>query len=262
MIARHDDEGRPILERAYVGEEAAQSRVRERHFARVGVVCVLGRERRRRLRRGVGIVDVHPREPPAALCRQPLQRRADDLVGATLAERELGGARHLVQPVVVNTETGVQAELRVERERADERAGREPLGAQARGERLGAGGHPEAAVVANAMLKGIQAGQDADVRGQRDDGMRMREVVADAIGGQGVEVRRRGAPPVGAKRVGPQRVDRDEQHVLIGRLQHAEARLAGTQAPARAGRQHDNAAQHPQGAQEAESQRAGGRDRW
>ena len=60
------------------------------------------------------------------------------------------------------------------------------------------------------------------VRHERDDGVRVGEREARPVGRQRVERRRRDWSAVGRQHVGAQRVDRDEQDVLIGigRRQH------------------------------------------
>ena len=118
----------------------------------------------------------------------------------------------------------------MQRERADEGGGRVAGLLQQRGGGARARAQPVAAVVADAMLKRIDAGQDRRVRRQRRDGVRVRELEAHAIGREPIEGRRRRRPTVAAERVRAQRVDCDEQDVLmrdraeIGRLRRARDR--------------------------------------
>ncbi len=52
--------------------------------------------------------------------------------------------------------------------------------------------------------------------GQRDHGVRVREVEPYAFRGQAIERRRRRAAAVTAKRIRAQRVDGDQKNVLVG----------------------------------------------
>ena len=68
--------------------------------------------------------------------------------------------------------------------------------------------------------------------GQRDHGVRVGEVEARAERRQAVEVRRgRLRPPYAAERVGAQRVDRDQEDVLVGRADEGGAVGAGEETP-------------------------------
>ena len=65
--------------------------------------------------------------------------------------------------------------------------------------------------------------------GQRHDGVRVREREPRAAGGQAIEVRRLRRAAVRRQRVGAQRVDRDEQDVLVGvRFEHERAASEAT----------------------------------
>ena len=66
------------------------------------------------------------------------------------------------------------------------------------------------------MLERISARQDARVRRQRDHGVRVSEIVADALSGQTVQIWRGGWSAVGAQGICAERVDGDEQNVLAG----------------------------------------------
>ena len=74
------------------------------------------------------VVDVDPGEPLAGLALDPLERGGDHGIGPALALAGLA-ARRRVEPIVVAVEPGVQAESMIEREAADERAGRKPQAA-------------------------------------------------------------------------------------------------------------------------------------
>jgi hypothetical protein len=81
------------------------------------------------------------------------------------------------------------------------------------------------------VLERVHAGQDAGVRGQRDDRVRVGECEANALGREPIDVRRPRRSAVDAERVGSERVDGDEQDVLIRNLsksQPTRASGAGT----------------------------------
>jgi len=79
------------------------------------------------------------------------------------------------------------------------------------------------------MLKGILAGEDARVRRQREDGVRVREIEEDTVAREPIEGGCRDRAAVRAERVSAQRVDRDEQNVLI--RNRPEVGLGGAGAP-------------------------------
>ena len=147
---------------------------------------------------------------------QPRAGERDDRGGRPLRHDEVRRRLRLAEVIVVDVEAAAETEPRVQRERADERGGRVAGGLQQRRGRARAGGHAVAAVVTNAVLVGIQARQDAGVRRQRRDRVRVRvrEVEADALRREPIERRRRRAAAVAPKRVGAQRVDRDQENVL------------------------------------------------
>ncbi len=137
-------------------------------------------------------------------------------------QQEFGAASDIVEAAVVGVEARRQAEARVEREGADERAGAEAVVLQPGGERLDAWRQSIAAVLAVAMLKRVQTGKDAGVRGQRDDGLSVGERETDAAGGDGIDVRRARRAAVAAERVAAQRIDGDEEDVAVRCLNKVE----------------------------------------
>ena len=54
------------------------------------------------------------------------------------------------------------------------------------------------------------------MRRQRQDGVRVREIEPNALGGEPIERRRRGGAAIRPERVRAQRVDGDEEDVLTG----------------------------------------------
>jgi hypothetical protein len=145
----------------------------------------------------------------------PLQRRGHDRVRGpfALALLDRGAA---AESIVVPIESDVQAEPPVERESADEGTGRETASLQLGGQRRPLRVESIAGVVPDSVLVRVAAAENARVRGQRDDGVRVSEGEARATGGQPIEIRCHGAAAIRAEHVSPQRVDGDQQHVAIG----------------------------------------------
>ena len=130
-----DDDKRLARKAGESIEERAKRVVRPGDFTGVRIVGVPPRELLWWLVRRVRVEDVNPREPLVRLGAGPGKRRGDDRVRATLREREVDGAARLADSIVVDVEAGVQPEALVEREAADERAGREAARLQPRGQR-------------------------------------------------------------------------------------------------------------------------------
>jgi len=126
-------------------------------------------------------------------------------------------------------------------------------GAQAGRHRRDLGRESVAWIVADAVLEGQQPGQDAGMRGERDDGVGVSEIEAEPSSGQSVEIGSGGPAAVGPERVGAQGVYRDEQDVLVDRPQDGRR---GTRRPedqqqegdgARGGGKHRPAGDPPSG---------------
>ena len=156
-------------------QQRTERGVGPRHLAEVRCAGISSRPLRRRGVGGVRIVEVHPREPLALLPADPLRRRRDDRIGAAFAFAGIDRRRR-VQPIVIGVEADAQAETAIERKPADERAGREPRGLQQCRDRRPARLEAIPGVVADAVLVRIPSAEDARVRRQRDDGVRVREV--------------------------------------------------------------------------------------
>ena len=105
-------------------EDPSQLMVHERDLAVVAVARELLPVRGRRVMGHVGVVEVHPgKEAAAGVGVQPVDERVRDLVAPSLGPERL---EHLVvvYAVVVNVESLVQSEARIDVERSDE--GRRP----------------------------------------------------------------------------------------------------------------------------------------
>src|SRR5690348_780800 len=113
--------------------------VYERDLAEIGPSLVLRVVRRRWRIRRVGIENVNPREPAAALPADPCQRGGDDLVRRTLGEREVGVVAGTPETIVVDVEAAVEPEAPLEGNAADERACRKAVLFQEGRDRGGAG---------------------------------------------------------------------------------------------------------------------------
>ena len=113
-------------------------------------------------------------------------------------------------------EAGGEAESGVERKRADERAGCKALRLEKRRQRRQARREPVPAVLAETMLKRIGPGEHARMRRQCDHAVRVGEGKADAGSGKGIDVGRPRRPSVAPQRIAAERVDGDQEHVLVG----------------------------------------------
>ena len=83
---------------------------------------------------GVGIVQMHPREPATRLLLDPRASGCDHRLGGALRNREVGWALGMSEPIVVEVEATVEAELAVERKGGHERGCGEPFGAEHAGD--------------------------------------------------------------------------------------------------------------------------------
>ena len=166
------------------------------------------------------LVQVDPAEPGAAGLRpQPARGRRNRVTTRALLLEKRRPRGGIDKAVVVDIESPGEAEARIEWKTADERAGGEATGLQHRGERLFAPRETKAGVVADAVLGREPAGQDAGVRGQRDNRVRVRIVEPDTRRREPVDDGRRcGRVAVRAKRVSPERVDRYEENIASRRL--------------------------------------------
>jgi hypothetical protein len=225
VIAGEHHERRP---RRVAGcrEKRTERPIHGGHFAVVRLRRVLRVEGRRRAVRRMRLVDVHPGEPAALLPRDPGAGARDDDAGRPLRNHKLPAGRDRVEPAVVGIEAGRQTKARIERKCADERGCREAGRFQPRRDRFGALRQAIAAVIPDPVLERIRAREDAGVRGQRDDGVRVSKGEADTGSRQRIDVRRPRRAPVAAERVGAQRVDGDEQHVLLGVLRKRAGSLS------------------------------------
>src|SRR5262249_60482261 len=105
----------------------------------------------------------------------------------------------------------------VEDEGADE--GRRPIAAllQDRSDGLEAGGKLEVPVVPDAVLEGVEPGEDRGVGGEGDRGVGEGALEAHSLGGEAVESGGLGAAvPVAPQPAGPRRVEGDEEDVEAG----------------------------------------------
>ena len=177
-------------------EERTEGLVHVRDLAVVRTAGVFRVERRRRRVRRVRIEHMDPGEPAALPPADPFQGGVDDFAGRALGEREVGGVAGSPEAVVIDVEPAVEPESPFERHAADERARLEPLRLQQRRERRHPGFQPVSAVIADAVLVRIRAGQDAGMGGPRQHRVRVREVEPRAARRQRIEIGRAApAPP-------------------------------------------------------------------
>ena len=238
MIARHHDERR-----------APDVRTSSSNGASAASVAATFRRRTRRVcasnggggRYGACGSKTQPGKPSFAPPRRdPTADQRHGRRRGPLRHHELRRVARLAEPIVVDVEAGVQSEAGMEWERRHERGRR-----VTRRLEQGRGGprrrrQAVTAVVAQAVLERILAGQDRGVRRQRDHGVGVGEVEPDTLAGEPVEGRRRRTPSVTPERIRPERVDGDQKDVLPGnRMQvrlarRRRARDAGTETGDRA----------------------------
>ena len=214
--------------------------VDERDLAVVRRIGEARGEARGRLVRRVRVVVVDPQEERAAVRGRvhPPQDGVRRRVGEALDVQRAARVVALRQVVVVHVEGAVEAEAAVQREARHER--RRAVARLA--EVLGGGPHVRrqrvTSVVPDAVGEGHRPGEDRRVRGSRERHVRDRGREAGAPCGEAVEGRRQcGRAPVAADVVGPQRVDRDQQHVRPAAGRRG-GRTGGRRPPAGGQRQH------------------------
>ena len=162
------------------------------------------------------IEHVHPGEPSALAAADPVQRRVDDLAGRALGQGEVGGVARPAEAVVVDVEPAVEPEPPLERHAADEGARREPCSFSIDRDRRQC---PASAGIRCDRGRRSRTGRcrSGCWRGTAASGprarARSRNAVPRAASASRLGVRAR--PAVAAERVGPERVDGDEEQVLI-----------------------------------------------
>ncbi len=213
---RHQGRLFPAVEER--AEQRRQEGVRGRDLPEIEIVLEAGSERLRRFVGSVGIVEVHPEETRLSLLRPPpCESEAHHLVPAPLGDDEVLLVRALGVTVVVDVEPAIEPELRVERKRADERSGGVARAAQDGGEGRHRRREPEAAVLAHAVLKRIEPGEDVGVGGQRHHVVSVGVGEHPPLGGQAIENGSLRPPVAGeTRRVGAQGVDGDQDDVASG----------------------------------------------
>ncbi len=148
----------------------------------------------------------------------PALREGHRLGTAPLLLEKGGPGLRVDEAVVVDLEAPGEAEARGERERAHEGAGRVAARLEESGQGLDPGREAEPRVVPHPVVRRVAAGEDVRVRGESHHVVGVGVFEAHARGGEAVHPRRpRIGLAIGADRVGPERVDGDEED--------AEARL-------------------------------------
>ncbi len=229
-VVGEDDERRVVAEpeRAERVLEAAEELVGPRHLAVVGTPCVAGGVGLGRLVGIVRLVEVKPEEDSLArLAVEPRDGLRDRGLAPLLdGVQELRVAARALEAIGVDVEAAVEAGLRVEHDRRDEGAGREPACAEQLGQERHLRHERGRDVVADPVLRRQQAGEDRDVGRTRErhvgrslDGERPRGRDAVEPGGRHV------ARPVTAEPVGAQRVDRHD-HDMTGDARRGGRALA------------------------------------
>ena len=115
------------------------------------------------------LVEVHPAEPRTLRLRLDPPSSVCDRLDASAFLDEKRGPRRIREAVVVLVESACEAEPRVERERADERAGPIAARLEDRGERVERCRESEPGVVADPVFGREPAGEDVRVGRKRHD---------------------------------------------------------------------------------------------
>ena len=164
-----------------------------------------------------------------------------------------GSAAPAREVVVVDAEAAVEAVAAGEDDRRDHGGGVVAGGAQARGDGVDVGAEGEGAVVAHAVARRVEAGEDGGVAGQGDRRRGVAAGEADAAAGQRVEVGGvRPAPAVGAEVVGAGGVEGDEDEVGARLLRRAGRRRRRGRSGRRKRRRHRGGEEEGEQAEAAE----------
>jgi hypothetical protein len=216
VVGHGDDHG--VVEPAeplHPPEQLSQRMVDVGDLALVGIAGVAGREGFGRFVAGVGIEHVHPGQEGlrAVESLDPADSGGDHVLGRAFRVSEASRGGRSIEPVVVDLESLIQAELRVERVGADEGAGAESGVGEGLRQGVQARVQAEAAVVANSVEGRIGAGEDRGVGGQRDRGRGVGAVEQNTSGRQGVQRGRVGVlTAVTAQAIHAGGVERDQHH--------------------------------------------------
>ena len=185
-------------------DEAPHHLVGVGHLAEVRLARVAREERLRRLVGRVRVVEVDPGEELLRLhALEPREREVHHLVALLLDGAEVHDlVLREVEAVGVVVEALVEAPARVEHPGADEGPGRVAGLLQPLGERRRLLLDEEAAVVADAVVRGDEPGEDRRVRGKRQRHRGRGLLEEDALGRHRVDVGRLDAPEAVAARAG------------------------------------------------------------
>ena len=158
---------------------------------------------------------MHPGEPSAWLAAEPREGRIDDLSGRPFRQGEVGRIARPTEPVIVDVESVCQAKPPLEGDATNEGSSGESLLFQQRRNRRGARLQAIPAVVADPMLVRVCSCQDAGMRGTRECRVRVREFETQPYRRKVIQIGRTRPPAVRAERIRPERIDCDEQQVLV-----------------------------------------------
>jgi hypothetical protein len=202
----------PVL--ANPGEQPAELGVREGDLARVAVAREGAGKARGRIVRGVRIVEVDPEEETRGGRSSPGERRVHHAIRASLRVAHRAGDP-ILHPVVVGLEASGEAEAPVEHQRADD--GRRGVSGVAHALRESRDPLVEAMdrVVAHAVGRRVEPRHQGGVSRKRQRRRGDGRGEANPRRGERVQVRGMGARrAVAADVVGPQGVDRDQEHTI------------------------------------------------
>jgi len=205
VVADEDDRGRRLHELLEGRDEAAQLLVHRGDFSQVrGGGKLTGI----RFRRCVGVMWIEVVHPEEERLRGRLGQKCQGGLGRLPRAPFLLPPAH---PIVVTLEAASETEAARKGERRDERGGAVARVLQLlrhEGVRRG----QRAPVLVHLVTGRVQPGHHRDVRGQRLGHRGVRLAETDPACGHRIERRRPDAPCLGANRVGPRRVERNEEN--------------------------------------------------
>ena len=199
------------------GLQGGNLRIDERDLAVVRPIVKPFAKRRRRIVRAVRIEQVYPQQIRLGSRRptsEPCADRADGRVRPPLGVWRVASRITTRKLIVVDVEAACESESAAQRKSGDEGRGLVARGTKPFGERRHRLVEHEFGIVADAMARGSQPGEQRRVRGQRQRRVCHGVGEPDAAAGERVEGRRGGvAIAVAAEVIGPQRVDGDHDDV-------------------------------------------------
>ena len=196
--------------------EPSYLRICEGDFTVVGTVLVFGRIRGRGMIGIVRIVQVHPEKKLLLIIlAEPVQRHIGHHVAGTLHFFQVGFLQAVeIEVVVVEIESAIQSEARIEHRRADHGTGHISIFLEHGSQGGLAWAQFVGGKIVHAAPHGISSGKHHGVRGQRDRHRSVGALEARTLGGERVDIGSANLlVAVAAEMVGTQRIDSDDHHI-------------------------------------------------